>query len=256
MSNFFLRKWYLDAADDEGNVYIGYWASVQWRTLCLHFHQQLFRTAEQGVQVHSEFSKQPEPIWIANERLVWRTDDVNAVWHSTLDGLDKTLLRTKQGEIRWHCPQPKASADIRLPNLSFKGYGYTECIEITIPVWKLPFDTLDWGRSHTTTDYIVWIQWGGATQQSLVWHNGKCSTDLTITDNQICGADFQLNLGDNITLREGQIGSTVLQSFDSITKHFPEEVLGIYEHKWYNRGECVTKNSTEKAITIYETAHW
>jgi len=38
-SDFFLKKWYLDAADDRGNVYIGYWASLRWRELRLHGYQ-------------------------------------------------------------------------------------------------------------------------------------------------------------------------------------------------------------------------
>ena len=28
MSDFALDKWYMDAADDEGSVYIGYWAAL------------------------------------------------------------------------------------------------------------------------------------------------------------------------------------------------------------------------------------
>lgn len=41
MSDFLLKKWYLDAAHCCGNVYIGYWAMVQWKGLTLHYYQQL-----------------------------------------------------------------------------------------------------------------------------------------------------------------------------------------------------------------------
>jgi hypothetical protein len=30
MIHFGLKKWYLDVADDRGNVYLGYWLQLKW----------------------------------------------------------------------------------------------------------------------------------------------------------------------------------------------------------------------------------
>jgi hypothetical protein len=256
VSNFYLRKWYLDAADDKGNLYIGYWASLQWYSLCLHFYQHLYRTSTYPVQVHSELSKHPEPVYEANHQLLWHDNRVDAQWITLEDAVCKTLLQTDTGAIQWHCTQPKAQASIYLPHTSFKGYGYTECLDITIPVWHLPFNTLYWGRSHSENHSVVWIKWDGITQQSLVLHNGVCSPELVITDKYICGSDFELQLGEDVTLRQGQLGATMFQAFKAIKAYFPDEALEMNEHKCYNIGQLVTKNSCEKAITIYEKVHW
>jgi hypothetical protein len=256
MSDFTLKKWYLDAADEQGNVYIGYWASLQWRNLSLHFYQHLYHSDEQGIQIESGLTNHAEPKMLGTDQLVWQTPALNARWHSSAKALDETLLCTRQGRIHWHCFQPKAEAKIELSYGSFNGLGYTECIDVTIPPWQFPFSTLYWGRAHSEHDYLVWIQMEGENPQTLVWHNGLRSSELDIRPQEICGEDFQLTLTDSTNLRQGQIGSTIFQPFKNFLQLFPERVLGIYEHKLYNQGRLLTKNRQEKAVTIYEQVHW
>lgn len=256
MSDFFLKKWYLDAADENGNVYIGYWAFLKWQQLSLHFYQHLHHSNEKGVQIESGLTKQTEPKLLDSDQVVWQTTNLNAIWYSSADALEETLLCKEQGKLHWHCLQPKAWAKIELPYLSFAGFGYTECIELSIPPWQFPFSNLYWGRAHSENDYLVWIKLEGESPQTLVWHNGECSETLSITEEEICGVDFQLKLTASKSLRQGQIGSTIFLPFKNLFQQFPERVLGIYEHKLYNQGQLITKNSLEKAISIYERVHW
>ena len=110
--------------------------------------------------------------------------------------------------------------------------------------------------SHSENHYLLWIKLEGDSPISLAWHNGEASNALSITEEAICGEDFQLKLARKTSLRQGQIASTVLQPFSNFFKYFPEKALGIYEQKFYSQGQLITKDSLEKATTIYERVHW
>ncbi len=256
MKDFYLKKWYLDSADDQGNVYIGYFVSLQWRHLELHGYHHLWRTASNRMQTQGGLAKQPLPVWENTKRLLWQPHGLTATWDAVVHGLDETLLTIEQGEIKWHCTQPKAQAHIHLPHLSFHGWGYTECLDLTIPVWELPLKHLYWGRCHSENHYLVWIKWDGSTTQELIWHNGKRTTDLTITDTYIRGPDCQLTLGENLPLRQGQLNSTVFQPFRNVTRLLPEATFLAHEHKWYNLGQIESQTGSEPAVSIYEEVIW
>jgi hypothetical protein len=255
MPVFSLKKWYGDIADDQENIYIGYWVSLHWRALSLYGYQHFWHTHQTGTHTQGSFTRHPSPLW-ENDHLAWQTELVKGDWYSLVEPLHATLYRTERGEISWQCMQPKARASICLPGLSFSGWGYTEFIEITVPVWQLPFNTLSWGRSHTEKHYIVWIQWDGSTKQNLVWSDGKLSDNLIITDALIRGPDFQLQLGENIPLRQGQILSTIFKPYKNITRLFPKTTFLANEQKWYNLGLLHKDNTSQPATTIYERVLW
>ncbi len=255
-SDFSLKKWYLDAADDQGNVYIGYWASLRWRELRLHGYQQLWHTPQSGVKTQGGLTKQPPPAWQSNNQLSWQPKTAKTIWDSATHGISETLLSTDQGDIQWQCTQPKAKANIQLPLLSFTGWGYTEWIDITIPVWKLPFKTLYWGRCHTTNHYLVWMKWDGVVSNNLIWHNGRRSTDWVMANHLIESSDFQLTIDNPIPLRQGRLISTVFSSFGKLTKLFPKSTFLADEHKWYSQGRFDTQTTSEPATIIYEEVFW
>lgn len=257
MKDFSLKKWYLDAADQRGNLYIGYHLSLQWQKLVLHGYQHAWRTSKHPVlQTQGGFIQQPLPVWKNRHRLVWQPHHLDAAWDSLADGLEETLLTTDKGEILWRCMQPKAQASINLPGLSFAGWGYTECIEITLPVWELPFNRLSWGRSHSQNHYLVWIGWEGSTTQHLLWHNGKREVDWTMTNQKLVGANWQLHLDDALPLRQGKLLSTVLKPYSNITQLLPQTMFLADESKWYSVGLLESQTGTEPAVIIYEEVIW
>jgi hypothetical protein len=256
MPDFALRKWYLDAADDKGNVFIGYSVSLKWGKLELNGHQHLYHSPEKGIETQTVITRQSIPEYEGKDRLTWKPGGLVGTWESVEKPVEAILLDTEKGKIAWQCAQPKARANIKSSKLSFSGWGYTECLDITIPVWKLPFKTLYWGRCHTDNHYLVWIKWDGKTKQNMLWFDGKCSRDFTIEDGQITGHDFVLKLGENVPIRQGKIGPTILQPLGNIARLLPKTVLSIDEHKWYNRGILETNSNTEPAIVIYEEVSW
>ena len=256
MRNFTLKKWYLDIADDKGNVYIGYNVSLRWGVIELHGFQHLWRTKEEGVKSKIGFTEVQFPKFVG-DKLIWNIGDIKACWKSIDSGIiEEVLFKDKAGKIDWKCVQPKARAYIKSPELSFDGLGYTEYMKITLPVWKLPFKVLYWGRCHSKNHYLVWVRWDGITNQNLIWHNGKRSKDFTITDAQIIGRNFHLKFGQNYSLREGKIASIVGDSSDKIIQMIPKETFLAEEHKWYNRGIIETSSGSETAIIIHEKVLW
>ncbi|HLO27745.1 MAG TPA: hypothetical protein VK249_01335 [Anaerolineales bacterium] len=255
-SDFSLKKWYLDAADTQGNVYIGYWVSLGWRELRFQGYQHLWHTVQGGLKTQEGLAQLPAPAWQNDQRLTWQPQTAKGTWDSAAEGLSETLLRTDRGAIHWQCAQPKAHAAIQLPQFSLSGWGYTECIDITIPLWKLPFKTLYWGRCHSANHYLVWVKWDGGMSNSLIWHNGQRITDWTLSDRLIRGPDFQLTIDDPAPLRQGKLLSTVLGSFSKLVKLFPKSTFLLDEHKWYSHGRFETQTSSEPATLIYEEVFW
>jgi hypothetical protein len=255
MQDFSLRKWYLDAADDQGNVYIGYSVFLKWGKFELNGLQHLWRSPK-GIETHTDIARRTVPVFEERDRLVWKPDRLGATWKSVAEPLEATLLDIEAGKIVWRCTQPKAHASVNSNRLSIAGWGYTECIDITVPLWKLPFKTLYWGRCHTNNHYLVWIKWEGKTRQNLIWLDGKCSQDFVIEADKIAGRDFLLDLGENVRLREGKIGSTILQPFKNIIRLLPETLLSLDERKWYSMGILQTNSEVEPAIVIYEKVSW
>lgn len=256
MSDFKLIKWYLDAADNQGNVFIGYWASLQWRKITLHGYQLFQRSQKGDIKTQGGFAKQPEPFFQNNHHLVWQPKNLKSSWESSDSKISEVLFKSGKGNIKWQCLQPKAKAEIQLPELSFEGAGYTELIEITIPIWDLPFKTLNWGRAHSENHYLTWIKWNGATKQNIVWFDGKRSNNLEITDDLIYNSNFQLKLGDNISLRQGKLVSTIFKPFTKIVQLFPKSTFLADEHKWFNQGIITTNSISEPATIIYEKVLW
>jgi len=257
MSNFRLRKWYLDAADDHSNVYIGYWATLEWKSLALRFYQHLWHPATQSATSCAGFSRSPAPEHGADGKLQWNTPEAQSVWKApTSDAISETILQTDQGAIRWQCWQPKARAVIRSAPLSFTGWGYTECIDITIPVWKLPFHTLYWGRCHSDNHYMVWIKWDGPAEQSLLWHDGQRTAEFAPSDTRISAPAITMEIEASATLRSGPIGSTVFQALGKVASMFPASALQINEHKVYGQGKIISGGVCEPATAIYERVTW
>jgi len=256
MADFLLRKWYLDIADNAGHVYIGYCIYLKWGHFEINGYQNLWCSPEKGIRTETKIARVRAPYYDGADRLVWQPTGVKATWESEARPIEETLLKTDDGQIIWQCAQPKARASITSSALRFSGWGYTECIDITIPVWKLPFRTLYWGRCHTEHHYLVWIKWCGRASKSLVWFDGQFSQDFLIGDNRFAGSQFTLMLGESTPLRQGEIGSTIVRPLGGILKALPRTILSTDERKWYSNGVLNTDSKAEPATTIYEKVSW
>jgi hypothetical protein len=256
MADFCLKKWYVDIADNAGHVYIGYCVYLKWGHFEINGYQNLWRSPEKGIRTETKVARVRAPDYDGADRLIWQPSGLMATWESAAEPIAETLLETDDGRIIWLCTQPKAQASITSSGLRFSGWGYTECIDITIPVWKLPFRTLYWGRCHTDHHCLVWIKWCGRTNKSLIWFDGQFSQDFLIADDRVEGSRFTLTLRESTPLRQGKIGSTIVRPLGGILKALPRTILSIDERKWYCNGVLNTDSKAEPATTIYEKVSW
>ncbi len=256
-SGFWLKKWYLDACNERGDVYIGYWAQAHWKALSLHYYEHLWRTPAIGVASKSAFAARAGPAWRSPTCLAWETPECRAEWTSVeAQELSENLLETRHGSVRWHCFQPKARVEVRLPDLSFRGWGYSESIEVTLRPWQLPLKRLYWGRAHSEHHYLVWIKWDGPTSESILWHNGRRTTDFEVSDTGLRAASIQLDCEQHSTLRKGVIRSTVFRSLGKVASLVPAKALLVDEHKMFGTGRILIGRRSEPATAIYEEVIW
>jgi hypothetical protein len=257
VADFALHKWYLDITDGFGRVFIGYCVHLKWGQAAIRGYQSLWRFPDGQVTSDTKIGRAPEPSSDMAGCLLWRPTGIEAVWQPAAKSIEEKLLETADGEIVWRCSQPKARASITSSAINLSGWGYAECIDITIPVWKLPFRTLYWGRCHTDNHYLVWIKWEGRTERSLIWFDGNCSQDLVITGNRVAGSQFELELGERMALRKGKIGSTIARPLGGKLEFLPKTVLSLNERKWYCRGVlCASGSRAETGTVIYEKVSW
>ena len=253
---FALTKWYLDVVDERLNVFIGYWLALTWGTLRLQGHHHLLRTERDGVTSHGELDDLPPPAWDDDSRLRWRSDDAAGLWTAAAEPIAATLIRSERGEIHWQCLMPKARGRIDLPQHSLRGWGYVERIDMTVPIWSLPFERLHWGRAHTASHSLVWIQLAGATSQSLAWLDGRPLTDLVVADTRIETSACSLTIDQNIPLRHGPLISTVFRPLESVTRRLPRSAFMAHERKWVGCGRLHVGSSAEPATVIHEQVTW
>jgi hypothetical protein len=247
----------MDVADIAGNVYIGYWASLKWKKIAIDGCHHLWRSEQKGIKTQTDIIKEVAPRQTRN-LLIWKTNRIQAIWDLAKNSapIKETLFTSDKGKIIWQCLQPKAYASIKSSNLSFSGLGYAECIDITLPVWDLPFNTLYWGRCHTDNHFLVWIKWSGQTNQNLVYFDNKRSQNFKIKKREIIGSGFLLKMQESFSLRQGEIASTVFRPFEKIVKIFPRKTFLANESKWYGRGILYTSSAKEPATIIYEKVTW
>ncbi len=218
--SFRLVKWYADAVAPDGRYAIVYRASLHYSALRFRYSALI----------------EGAPGQPAATRLRAPTG-----WHvvPTAPPYEQTLLETPAGRVHWNCRAPSASVAWN----GFAGHGYLERIELTIPPWRLPIQTLHWGRFITPHQSLVWIEWLGPHPLRLTLHNGL-PIDTPYSE--------LLTLHPVATIRQGPIGPNVLQSIPGLSA--PARLLKMHECKLLSRARLHSTGETGWAI--HETVVW
>lgn len=256
---FSLSKWYLDCVTDTGDASIAYTGEVVWGKFRLRYASLLESAGARVTERHS-LRNQIEP-QIKNGRLHWGSNVLQADGEWELDwpapkcaGIEKTIFRSPQGSVKWHCLAPNAKA--RLGTRS--GLGYAEHLAVTVPPWKLPIQSLSWGRFTSDSHWVVWIDWRGEPSQRIVYANGEAVRAAVIEDGRVELANgAQLTMDRSLVLRDGPLGTAALSRIPGIQKIFPARLLQVRECKWRSRGrlECQGGLILE-GWTIHERVEW
>lgn len=254
MPKFHLSKWYLDCVSDHGDVSIAYTGSVQWGVVRINY-SSLLETTNDRITVRNSLRRQ-QPPEIRNGVLSWQAKFIkmNGEWRANSHALRDVIYTSRNGSIEWNCLMPQAHTRFR----DRVGLGYVEHLTMTIAPWKLPLQTLLWGRFTSASNWITWIDWQGEFSRRLVYVNGSPVQPSLLDDEKIEFPDGTLLLMDrSLVIRSGQLGSTALSGIPGIRKTFPARLLKINECKWRSRARLQKPDgSSMDGWAIHERVSW
>jgi hypothetical protein len=256
-SSFQLTKWYFDCVSDSGDALIVYCAHLRWRRLGLHYSSALLSLHDR-VSSRSSVRRFATPMETkAAMELKLSSIGVAGSWHSMQPPIRRTILDGPQGSIEWCCLQPKAQVDVTVRGDTLAGLGYAECLRLTVPPWDLPLTRLQWGRFLSQDHCLIWIDWQGSHKHRFVVHNGKECAVVGLSEREITlDQRGRLHLDCGKSLREGQLGDTVLRATPTLRRFFPGSMFGIRERKWRSRGRLQLGGKEVFGWAIHEVVDW
>jgi hypothetical protein len=195
-----MRKWYIDSVAPDGRVRIDYRGDIRWRALHIPFVSTLTFDGSRAKTTKAFRRSAALTLDSSFERELYRDDD---------------------GYVLWRCLIPRGEA------------SYAEFLEMTIPPWRLPIDTLRWGRIVTAKTSLVWIEWSGARPMMLALRDG-CEADvIRISDDEVqLGDGTRLAITDRTTLRDDPLSTTL----GAMRFLLPRKLTAFHETKWRSRG--------------------
>jgi hypothetical protein len=237
---FELSKWYLDAVGEDGEVFIGYRANLRWRRLAISYASALTAGARDA-RTRSTARPGKEPDFFEGA-LAWAESKLaaRATWRGAASPIVHTLYESPEGAVQWHCLLPSARAEVACDGVVLRGLGYAERLSMTIPPWRLPIDTLRWGRFLSPEHSVVWIDWEReSARRTWVFANGA-EVEGRVSEEGIFfeGGRVELPAPGRLVLRSGRL-SYLLRSLPlslPLRTRLGSRALAIHETKWRTRG--------------------
>jgi hypothetical protein len=107
---------------------------------------------------------------------------------------------------------------------------------MTVAPWRLPISSLRWGRIADEEEAIVWIQWLGDFQATIVYASGARVAPVQLDDERVTLADgTTIEFDRRSVLRSGALGTTVGSSVPVLRELTPLRILSTRECKWLSR---------------------
>lgn len=258
-SNFSLTKWYMDLITPEGSVFIGYAATLRWRTISCRYFSILTRNSQNGIHADTSLSLESLPS-IAGSHLIWtcRSLRLQAEWIIQDPPVSHTLLDRAEGTVSWSYWLASARSWAQHGNSPrMEGLGYVERLDLSILPWRIPIDELQWGRFLGGTDSVVWLRWKGEDPILLLYHNLQRVAEPDIRDSSLeWDQRKRLQLTGSTALRNGEPLSTRLLKIPGISAVVPQKLLKAREFKWLSRGTFQEANRTVEGWAIHESVHF
>lgn len=252
---FQLRKWYLDLVTAEGTVFIGYAAEARW----LGVNVKHVATLVVAGNDKAERSSGAGLVWprIDGGVTQWSGLGVRGQWRREGEAMNATFLESAAGKISWTCHQPGGTGRLQLANgSSLEGMGYVEELEMTVKPWRMPFDTLRWGRFIGPTTNVVWIDWRKGLELTWVFVNG-IPVAGRVGDERVELGVGTLEMRCQRTLREGRIIDTAWPRARWLGGLLPGGLGRARERKWLSAGVLRRARCAEEhGWCVHEVVQW
>ncbi len=251
---FRLVKWYLDVVGADGDLAIVYAADIGLAGMHLTANALLDspRTGAGEERTAIVGARMPEP---TAEGWRWACERLGAMgsWRRPHAAVaERTLHAIDAKRVRWECIAPTSHATLTTPRRTIEGPGYLERLELTLEPWRLPIETLRWGRFATYARSVVWIQWRGTHPIDLVLVDGVEHSVTSIDDHAVRWGGGHVELAPQRTIRDAPLGAGALAWLPKVTKALPVRLLRAHETKWFGDATLHEADRTTSGTALWE----
>jgi hypothetical protein len=258
---FHLSKWYLDCVDDDGTVFIGYSARLQYGPLPLSYSASLIERDGDALERRS-YRRTQDPVTDDGQKVRWRLDrlGVRGAWDALSDPVERVLYSGNEGTVLWRCHAPRARASVTPgTGATIEGLGYVEQLVLTVPPWKLPMKSLRWGRFLSPNHELIWICWEGGHSLHVITYDQlilpqaalhEDGVDMPCLDQQLAWCETRE------ILRRPVLGSAWPLR---IMARVAGGVSGfdLFEERWLSRGTLTGRGiDPESGWVLHERVTW
>ncbi|MGA2571778.1 MAG: hypothetical protein ABSF23_14775 [Terracidiphilus sp.] len=254
-TGFSLVKWYLDCVTAPGEAAILYSARMRWRATRLAYSSLIWGD---GATTRTSSSMRSARVTPGGQSIAVDAPQLGleGQWTAAAAPIELTVYENASGSVLWNCLQPAAMVRLTVGGREMTGFGYAECLTLTLPPGQLPMRHLKWGRFVSEKDALVWIDWQGPYSTSIAVHNGSKLANPSISDAEISCGGMTLRLQEPASLHSGRVGETTFPGAPALAKVFPKSLFNIDERKWRSRGILETPNHESRGWVIHEAVDW
>lgn len=234
--SFSLTKWYFDVVTERGDFAIAYWGEVRWGRLRPHFSAVQLGGREHGPMPWRTSAQEVGPPCV-EEGIRWHADPIDLLVQGRrcAPSVTHELLATPQGKVTWSAEFPRATMRVHCGDQLLEGLGYAERLDLTLLPWRIPADTIRWGRFIAPDASLIWIEWQGDHPLSLLIRDGVTIDAGVITEQVVRATD-----GTTLTLTEAQLltderASGLLAPLE-ILKTIMSPIGQLHQRRWLSRG--------------------
>ena len=257
---FQLTKWSLDCVSDQGDVFIGHAAELRWMGKVVDYASAMRQAEGGGTETKHSVRREARP----DEQpdvVTWRCDalGVTGTWRRLVPPIERVIYETKEGAVIWRCVMPHANAEVITPGWPpLTGRGYVEKLTVTIPVSKLPIDSLRWGRFHSAGDDVVWIDWQGPVNARLVYLSGELVERARVSDDDVAIAapPVTISLDRRRVLRDARLVDGALQPVPGVKELIAARTHNARETRWLSAATFREGEKVQKGWALHGLLRW
>lgn len=258
-TTFSLKKYYMDVVTETGQYFIGYSAKLKFGAFAISYGDTVCSAELEQKGPGPSLDGNATPC-ISQEGLSWVHPKlgIHGDWQPLSCPVRSELLQTREGCVDWDCFQPHAFASVKWDNgREIQGYGYCECLTMTIAPWNLGLKTLLWGRFVSRQHSVIWIEWRGQHERRQLYLDGGSVRFVDVTDERVVSDLFSIRIEPVATIRNGYLGPGILSKVPAANKLAPARLLRVFEDKKLARGHLTFKDGrTDSGWIIHEKVDW
>jgi hypothetical protein len=248
-----------------GETAIAYHARMELAGLSATYVSLLLATPD-GLRQRARLGRHRAPERSGDE-VRWESAalEVSLLSRALGPAVEEKLLDGPEGSLVWSCRQPLARVELS-GAATISGHGYVEELDLTVPPWSLPIDTLRWGRFASEAGVgLVWIEWRGEDPRALAFRvtGGRCERveARAIGDEEVLLSSGRLKMSsmsdrsDRVVLRRDALGGLLPEGplAARLRRALPSRLLQARETKWRSRAVYREADRAVAGWAIHET---